>query len=86
MDGLGAQRSAAMAQPTGEFSCGSDTWAGAAAGASGAVFAKWSMMAGTKDVMSWGPRLVSRFPSLTRRGRARWRQSSPDRRGCRAMR
>jgi hypothetical protein len=65
MDGLGDQCSAATAQPTGELVCGSDTWPGAAAFGSDEASVKWSMMAGMKDVMSWGPRLVTRFPSRT---------------------
>lgn len=50
-DGLGDQRNAATAQLTGEFNCGSD-WLVTAACGFGEVSAKWSMMAGRKDVMS----------------------------------
>jgi hypothetical protein len=85
MDGRGAQRSAATAQPTGESSCGSDTWP-AAAGASAAVSAKWSRMAGMNDAMSWGPRLVTRFPSLMTSRSSQVAPEFPNHRGYRATR
>ena len=45
--------------------CGSDSRPGAVVLGSGEVLAKASSIAGTKAVMSWGPLLVTRFPSRT---------------------